>query len=75
MNRIEGKTMANNRRFEVRFLLAPLLLAGIAGSAYLMGSVVPAGPESAVFTRADDQWDSVPHTPGEGTAAHVGTQQ
>ncbi len=67
--------MANNRRFEVRFLLAPFLLAGITGSVGLAGSAALAGPESAVFTSADDQWDSVPHTPGEGTASYVGARQ
>ncbi len=67
--------MANNRRFEVRFLLAPLLLAGITGSAGITGYAALAAPESAVFTTADDQWDSVPHTPGEGAASYVGARQ
>lgn len=69
--------MANNRRFEVRFLVAPLLVAGIAASAGLAvfaGSVVPAGPESAVVTSADDKWDSTPHTPGEGSASAAAAQ-
>ncbi len=63
--------MANNRWFEVRSLVAPLLLAGIAGSAGLAvfaGSAVPGSPESAVVTSADDKWDSAPHTPDEGAA-------
>ncbi|WP_329229176.1 MULTISPECIES: hypothetical protein [unclassified Streptomyces] len=69
--------MANNRRFESRFLVATLLLAGIAGSASLAdftGSAVSAGPESTVVTSADDKWDSVPHTPGEGPASYVAVQ-
>jgi hypothetical protein len=64
--------MAHNRRFEVRSLVAPLLMAGIAGSvglAVFAGSVVPVGPGSALVTSADDKWDSTPHTPGEGTAS------
>ncbi|MFE5243314.1 MULTISPECIES: hypothetical protein [unclassified Streptomyces] len=69
--------MANNRRFEIRSLVAPLLMAGIAGSiglAVIGGSVVPAGPESAVVTTADDKWDSVPNTPGEGTTSAAAAQ-